>query len=54
MAQEKNEMRQLVTDLAMIGGVAIFLSSYWTEDKQIAVNRRWVGMISFFVGLGFK
>lgn len=54
MAQEKNEMRQLISDLTMIGGVTVFLSSYWIEDPKTAVNRRWFGMISFFIGLGVR
>jgi hypothetical protein len=48
------ETRKLVTSIAMLGGVAIFVSSYWVTDSQIAVNRRYVGMIAFGAGLAFK
>lgn len=54
MAQQTSEMRKLVTTLSMIGGVALFMSSYWVEDSKIAVNRRYVGMIAFGAGLAFK
>lgn len=50
----KPETRKLVTSIAMLGGAALFLSSYWINDNQIAVNRRYVGMIAFGAGLALK
>ena len=50
----KDDLRQLLTTLAMIGGAFLFASSYYIDDKQIAVNRRYVGMIAFGAGIAFK
>lgn len=50
---EKNDKQQLL-NLVMVGGVFLFLSSYWVEDNQTAVNRRYVGMLTFGLGLAFK
>lgn len=48
------ETRKLVTSMSMIGGAFLFLSSFWVDDKQTAVNRRYVGMIAFGAGLALK
>jgi hypothetical protein len=50
----KGEERKLLTGMAMIGGVFLVMSSFWVDDYQTAINRRYVGMISFGVGLAFK
>lgn len=47
------EMKKLVSSMAMIGGVALFMSSFWVEDDKTAVNRRYVGLLSLGVGLYF-
>jgi NO-binding membrane sensor protein with MHYT domain len=51
---QQSETRKLVTSMAMLGGVALFVSSFWVTDKQTAVNRRYAGMIAFGAGLAFK
>jgi hypothetical protein len=50
----KGEERKLLTGMAMLGGVFLFVSSYWVTDYQTALNRRYVGMIAFGTGLAFK
>jgi hypothetical protein len=52
--KEGGDARQLVTDLAMIGGVFLVMSSYWIDDYETIMNRRYVGMILFGAGLAFK
>ena len=47
------EMNKLVSSMAMIGGVALFMSSYWVEDNKTAVNRRYAGLLFVGVGLYF-
>ena len=49
-----NENRNQLMNLVMLAGVGLFVSSYWVKDKQTAVNRRYVGMITFGAGLAFK
>ena len=51
---QQSETRKLVTSMAMLGGVALFVSSYWVNDNQTAVNRRYAGMIAFGAGLALK
>lgn len=50
----KGEERKLLTSMAMLGGVFLFVSSYWVNDYQTAINRRYVGMVAFGTGLAFK
>jgi hypothetical protein len=50
----KGEERKLLTGMAMLGGVFLFVSSYWVNDYQTALNRRYVGMIAFGIGLALK
>lgn len=47
------EMSKLVSSMSLIGGVALFMSSYWVEDSKIAVNRRYGGLLFLGVGLYF-
>lgn len=51
---EKNENRKQIMNLVMLAGVSLFISSYWVEDNQTAVNRRYAGMLTFGIGLAFK
>lgn len=39
--------------MAFIGGGALILSSFWVDDSQTAVNRRYVGLLALGVGLYF-
>lgn len=50
----ENNNRKDLMDLVMLAGVALFISSYWVNDNQTAVNRRYAGMLTFGVGLAFK
>jgi len=49
----KGEMSKLISSMSLIGGVALFMSSYWVEDNKIAVNRRYAGLLFLGVGLYF-
>jgi hypothetical protein len=49
----KGEMSKLVSSMSLIGGVALFMSSYWVEDNKTAVNRRYAGLLFLGVGLYF-
>jgi hypothetical protein len=50
---DKNTKTQL-GNFTILGGVLLFFSSYWVEDKNTAVNRRYAGMILAGVGLVIK
>lgn len=50
----KGEGRKLLTGMALIGGAYLIMSSYWVEDNQTAVNRRYVGLISLGLGVAFR
>jgi hypothetical protein len=47
------ESQKLISSLAYTGAAFLFLSSFWIEDKQIAVNRRIVSFVALGVGLYF-
>ena len=49
----KNTQTQL-GGLAIAGGVFLFVSSFWAEDKKTAVNRRYAGMLLSGIGLIVK
>lgn len=50
---EKNNQNQL-GNLTILGGVMLFVSSFWVEDKKTAVNRRYAGMLLAGAGLVIK
>jgi hypothetical protein len=50
---DKNTQTQLA-NLTIVGGLFLFVSSFWAEDKKTAVNRRWAGMILSGIGLVVK
>lgn len=50
---DKNTQTQL-GNLTILGGVFLFVSSYWATDQKTAVNRRWAGMLLAGAGLVIK
>jgi hypothetical protein len=50
---DKNTKTQ-IGGLAIAGGVFLFVSSFWAEDKKTAVNRRYAGMLLSGIGLIVK
>jgi hypothetical protein len=50
---DKNTKSQL-GNITIASGIFLFLSSFWVDDKKIAVNRRFAGMILAGAGLVIK